>query len=127
MNGVLRARVLTALLAFFSLVGCTTAGSQAPAKPGGSAAVAVVPRDYGSACAPCHDRGGLGVRVLADRLGSTRSLLHTGTALPPEAIRVIVRRGLGAMPSMSRLEVTDAELANIVEFLGQSLQGQTTP
>ena len=118
MNGKRGMRKLMALvLVSSSMLGCTTPGSQSPAKASDSAAVAVVPRDYASACASCHDRGGFGVRVLADRLGSARSLLHAGTALPPEAIRAIVRQGLGAMPAMSRLEVTDKELSSIVEFL----------
>ena len=88
----------------------TRAASQAP--PGASP-----PRDYASACAPCHDRGGFGVRVLADRMGAAQSLLHTGTRLPPEAIRVVVRRGLGAMPAMSRAEVSDGELQAIIDTL----------
>jgi mono/diheme cytochrome c family protein len=113
-------QLLASLLVSSALPGCTTPGTQAPGKPDDSAPVAVVPRDYASACAPCHDRGGLGVRVMADRLGAARSLLHVGTALPPEAISAIVRQGLGAMPAMSRLEITDKELSSIVEFLVSS-------
>lgn len=80
----------------------------------------VVGRTYASACGPCHDHGGFAVRVLADRLGPGPALIHQGTKVPPEAIRAVVRHGLGAMPAMSRAEVTDAELEGIVAYLGRS-------
>jgi mono/diheme cytochrome c family protein len=84
-------------------------------------------RNYANACGTCHDRGGFGVQMLADRLGKAQSLLHSGTRMPAEAIRVIVRQGVGAMPAMSKLEVTDAELDGIVAYLGRSAQAQSTP
>jgi mono/diheme cytochrome c family protein len=85
------------------------------------------PRNYANACGTCHDRGGFGVQVLADRLGKAQSLLHVGTRMPAEAIRVIVRQGVGAMPAMSKLEVTDAELDGIVAYLGRRAQAPPAP
>lgn len=77
----------------------------------------VMPDIYRTACAPCHANGGFGVRVLADRPGPDRSILHDGTVLPAAAIRAIVRNGMGHMPAMSRVEVSDAELDAIAAYL----------
>lgn len=79
---------------------------------------AAAPRTYATACAACHDNGGYGVRVLADRLGPDNALVHEGNRLSPEAVRAIVRNGMGAMPAMSRLEVSDEELDGIIASLG---------
>jgi mono/diheme cytochrome c family protein len=76
-----------------------------------------MPRSYQTACAPCHANGGFGVLVLAERPGPDRSILHQGTALPAAAIRAIVRNGLGHMPAMSRVDVSDAELDAIAAYL----------
>jgi cytochrome c5 len=40
--------------------------------------------------------------------------------MPPEAIRLVVRRGLGAMPAMSRAEVSDSELEAIIAHLSSA-------
>jgi mono/diheme cytochrome c family protein len=77
-------------------------------------------RTYATACGTCHDNGGYAVRVLADRLGPERALIHRTNRLSPEAIRAIVRNGIGAMPAMSKLEVSDSELEAIVEQLGRA-------
>ncbi len=84
-----------------------------------------VPRDYANACGTCHDRGGFGVRVLSDRRGEARSLIHRTHNLPDAAIRAIVRNGVGAMPAMSRLEVSDEELARIIAGLSAARQTGT--
>jgi cytochrome c5 len=75
------------------------------------------PRTYENACATCHDNGGFGVRVIADRSEPERALIHNGTTLPAAAIHAIVRNGLGAMPAMSKVEVSDAELEVIIAQL----------
>lgn len=80
-------------------------------------------RTYANACGTCHDNGGFGVRVLADRLGAERALIHRTNDLHPDAIRAIVRNGMGAMPAMSKLEVSDAELDGIIVFLGKVRRG----
>lgn len=78
------------------------------------------PRTYANACATCHDRGGFAVGVLHDRLGPERALIHERNALSPELIRAVVRNGMGHMPAMSRLEVSDAELDSIIAELGRA-------
>jgi len=75
------------------------------------------PRTYADVCATCHDRNGFAVQMLTARLGADRALLHRGTRLSPAAIKAIVRNGTGAMPAMSRIEVSDAELADIATWL----------
>ena len=77
-------------------------------------------RSYEDACAVCHDNGGFGVRVLADRLGPEKSLIHKSNDLDPDTIRAVVRGGMGAMPAMSKLEVSDAELDEIIAHLGKA-------
>lgn len=84
-------------------------------------------RDYASACGTCHDKGGFAVRVLTDRRGARHSLIHQRHNLPPEAIRTIVRNGMGAMPAMSRLEVSDAELTRIIAELEPARQRGSAP
>lgn len=74
-------------------------------------------RRYVDACGTCHANGGFGVRVLADRLGPEMALIHEGTRMPSEAIRIVVRQGLGHMPAMSKVEVSEEELDAIIAYL----------
>ena len=97
------------------LAACTT--GRVLAEQPATAPDAAPPRIYLSACAPCHADGGFGTRVLADRIGPERAVLHQGTVLPAAAIRAIVRNGMGHMPAMSRVEVNDAELDAIAAYL----------
>jgi hypothetical protein len=55
--------------------------------------------------------------VLADRKGRDRSVLHEGATLPGAAIRAIVRNGLGHMPAMSKVDVSEKELDAIIVYL----------
>lgn len=77
------------------------------------------PRRYADACGSCHENNGFGVQMLAARLGSERASLRRDLALPDAYIRLVVRNGFGAMPAMSRAEVTDAELDAIIADLTQ--------
>lgn len=88
-----------------------------PATPAPAPVPVTMPQAYHTACATCHVEGGFGARVLADRAGRERSVLHEGTPLPGAALRAIVRGGLGHMPAMSKVDVSDAELDAIVIYL----------
>lgn len=77
------------------------------------------PRRFADACATCHENNGFGVQVLAARLGTDRAALRRNPPLPADYVRLVVRNGLGAMPAMSRIEVTDAELDLIIAELAQ--------
>lgn len=104
-----------------------------PVAPDGSLPLSVLtnetpaPRSYADACAPCHDNRGFAVQVLTDRLGPEGAAIHQRTALPAETIRAIVRNGMGAMPAMSRVEVSDDELDEIAAFLAQAQADGNAP
>ena len=68
-------------------------------------------------CFVCHAQGAPAAAVLAKRLGPDKSLLAQRTDLAPAYIRNAVRRGIGSMPWMTRVEVTDADLAAIAAYL----------
>lgn len=74
---------------------------------------------YERTCAPCHERSGFGMQMLARRLGAQQSNLRLRGDLTSALIRLAVRRGIGAMPAMSRAEISATELdALITELAG---------
>lgn len=103
-------RVAMIAAAAIALAGFAANAAQSPQKP-------VPPRTYADACGVCHDNRGYGVQVLADRLGDDGALIHKRNMLEPDMIRMIVRQGLGAMPPMSKLEVSGPELDAIIAYL----------
>jgi len=119
---------VAAIASCLIVAGCSGDGAAAdpPVAPQGDVPPSVLAkasppaRTYQDACATCHDRGGFGVRVLADRLGPENALIHVRNDLAPETIRAIVRNGMGAMPAMSKGEVSDSELDGIIAFLGEA-------
>ena len=50
-------------------------------------------------------------------LGAPQSLLEQRTDLKPEYIRFVVRWGLMNMPRLSRVEVPDTDLTDLVAYL----------
>ena len=68
-------------------------------------------------CGMCHREGGTGTFVLARRLGAAQSLLEQRTDLQPEYIRYVVRWGLMNMPRLSRVEVPDPDMNQLVAYL----------
>lgn len=72
---------------------------------------------YVDNCAICHAAGELGTMVLSRRLGNERAVLIERDDLPAEYVRHVVRHGFGGMPPFTRGDVTDSELAAIVDFL----------
>ena len=99
-----------AMLPVLLALACVPALADTPAPP---------PRQFADACGSCHENNGFGVQVLTARLGPERASLRRYPPLPSAYIRIVVRNGLGAMPAMSRVEVTDAELAAIIAELTQ--------
>lgn len=86
-----------------------------PARPVGGEAV------FKARCALCHEApGGPGVVMLERRLGKEKAHLSQRTDLQPAYVKLIVRRGLGSMPAISRAEVTDAELDQLAAYLTRS-------
>lgn len=68
-------------------------------------------------CGLCHLEGGTGTLMLARRLGQDRSLLRRRADLDASYVKLIVRSGLRSMPALTRVEVTDAALADIAAYL----------
>lgn len=68
-------------------------------------------------CGFCHLERGTGTIMLGWRLGADRALLEKRTDLDAAYVRTIVRTGLKSMPALTRIEVTDAELAAIASYL----------
>lgn len=73
-------------------------------------------------CGGCHLAGGGGTKMLAKRLGEEKSLLEERTDLLPLYIRTVVRYGVGSMPWFTRVELPDAELDAIADYLGKAAQ-----
>ena len=71
-------------------------------------------------CGVCHLEGGMGTMVLARRLPPDQATLKDRPGLQPEFIVSTVRNGMGAMPRMTRVDVTDAELNAIAAYLARS-------
>ncbi len=87
----------------------TDTGRLAPGQDGGAL--------FNARCAVCHAAGGMGANVLAGRLGPEKSLLANRTDLNADYVQYVARHGLGAMPRLSRVEVTDPELKAIAAYL----------
>ena len=72
---------------------------------------------YVRECALCHGPMGTGTLMLARRLGQDNAVLASRTNLTGPYVEYVVRHGLGSMPAITRVEVTDAQLAQIVRHL----------
>jgi mono/diheme cytochrome c family protein len=79
---------------------------------------------FSSQCGACHLAGGMGTNVLAQRMIATgrppqEGLLENRRPLPAEFVTAVVRNGQGAMPPLTRVDVTDAELTQIAAYLSE--------
>jgi (+)-pinoresinol hydroxylase len=70
-------------------------------------------------CAVCHAAGPghPGTQRLAQARGADRAVLEQRTDLQPDYIRMIVRKGLVEMPPWRPVEIDDAALAQLVQYL----------
>ena len=80
---------------------------------------------FSNRCGACHLAGGMGTNLLTKQrviLGEPpeRGLLENRKDLTQNYVKIIVRRGRMAMPSLTRVEVTDAELDAIAAYLGKA-------
>lgn len=80
---------------------------------------------FSNRCGACHLAGGMGtnmltkLRVMAGEPPET-GLLANRADLTQTFVKVVVRAGVRAMPRLTRVEVTDAELDAIARFLGKA-------
>ena len=80
---------------------------------------------FSNRCGACHLPGGMGtnmltkLRVMAGEPPQS-GLLANRVDLTQTFVKVVVRSGVRAMPHLTRVEVTDAELDAIAKFLGKA-------
>ncbi|MCC7463255.1 MAG: cytochrome c [Gammaproteobacteria bacterium] len=72
---------------------------------------------YATRCALCHVGFAPGTIMLGRRLGKERALLAERTDLAADYVRQVVRHGLLSMPPFTRVDLSDAELAQVVAYL----------
>jgi mono/diheme cytochrome c family protein len=80
---------------------------------------------FSNRCGGCHLTGGMGTNLLTkQRIAAGEppetGLLANRTDLTRSYVMVVVRQGKQAMPRLSRVEVTNAELAAIATYLGKA-------
>jgi len=68
-------------------------------------------------CGMCHLPGGTGTMMLSRRLGAGKALIAERGDLPPQYVGMVVRRGVNSMPTITRVELPDAELHAIIDYL----------
>ena len=80
---------------------------------------------FSNRCGACHLPGSMGTnllmkqRIAADQPPET-ALLAKRTDLTADYVKAVVRNGKMAMPRLSRVEVTDAELNAIAAYLSKA-------
>jgi mono/diheme cytochrome c family protein len=79
---------------------------------------------FSNRCGACHLAGGMGTNLLTKQralLGEPpdKALLANRTDLTQDYVKIVVRRGKLAMPGLTRVEVTDAELDAIARYLAR--------
>lgn len=77
---------------------------------------------FSNLCGSCHLLAGMGTNVLTGQrvaLGEKpeMGLLVNRQDLHPDYIRSVVRNGKNSMPRLSRVDITDAELTLVANFL----------
>jgi cytochrome c5 len=80
---------------------------------------------FSNRCGACHLAGGMGTNMLTkQRMAAGQppesGLLANRKDLTRTYVKVVVRRGKQAMPRLTRVEVTDAELDAIAAYLGKA-------
>jgi mono/diheme cytochrome c family protein len=80
---------------------------------------------YSNRCGACHLAGGMGTNMLTRQrvmagLPPDSGLLANRNDLTQTYVKFVVRQGKRAMPGLTRVEVTDAELDAIAKFLGKA-------
>jgi mono/diheme cytochrome c family protein len=80
---------------------------------------------FSNRCGACHLAGGMGTNLLTkERVAAgaapESALLANRTDLTVDFIKVVVRRGKLAMPRLTRVDVTDAELDAIAHYLAKT-------
>jgi len=106
------------------LGGCTLQPTRTTAQS--AAAIHPVPsaggKIYQKWCGDCHSTpGGPGSLALERKYrGAVPAILEQRHNLPPDFVKLVVRRGVSFMPSFRKTEISDAELALVAAYLAPS-------
>jgi cytochrome c5 len=76
-------------------------------------------------CGYCHLAGGMGTNLLIKQRmaageGPEMALLANRKDLMPDYVKAVVRQGKNAMPPQTRVDITDAELEAVAQYLGKA-------
>lgn len=74
-------------------------------------------------CALCHGPVGTGTMMLERRLGKDNALLAKRTDLQPDYVEAVLRNGIGSMPAITRVELTDAQMQQLIGYLTRNKDG----
>jgi mono/diheme cytochrome c family protein len=82
---------------------------------------------FSNRCGACHLTMGMGTNLLTKQMIVAKrppsdGLLANRNDLTSDYVKSVVRMGKNAMPRLSRVEVTDAELDSIARYLGKADQ-----
>lgn len=123
-----------AIAAILLLAACD--GGDQPAAPAGGGGPAPMPEPvtladrpgasggealYVEKCLMCHGANGMGLGLLARR--ADQADLELRDDLTADFVIAAARQGIGNMPAIPRGEVSDAELAQIGEYLASGPHG----
>jgi cytochrome c5 len=72
---------------------------------------------FGEKCGMCHRASGMGTTLLSRRLDPEQALLENRRDLQPVFIETVVRSGFNNMFPVSRGEVSDEQLQQIIAHL----------
>jgi mono/diheme cytochrome c family protein len=107
-------KIKSILATFGAMLAFGAAGVLAAAEPGNGKAL------FTARCGMCHQTNGMGVGILARRVGdASKGLLEQRADLSAAVVKVVVRSGIGNMPRIARGEVSDPELGQIASYLAQ--------
>ena len=117
------AAAICAVLAL-TLGGCALQPTRAPAQSASTTAPAPSAggRVYQKWCGDCHSTPtGPGSLSLERKYrGAVPAILEQRRNLPPEFVKLVVRRGVSFMPSFRKTEISDTELALVAAYLATS-------
>ncbi len=76
-------------------------------------------------CGACHLAGGMGTNLLTKQMMIAKrppedGLLANRKDLTPDYVKTVVRGGKNAMPAQTRVDITDAELDAVANYLGKA-------
>jgi mono/diheme cytochrome c family protein len=80
---------------------------------------------FSNRCGACHLAGGMGTNLLTKQMmmakrPPTDGLLANRTDMTRGYVKTVVRQGKMAMPRLTQVDITDAELDQVAAYLGKA-------